>query len=247
VGAALTEHVHFIDCHSHVVPSGDDGVQTVEEGLKYCQEAYRRGTTVLFATPHVAPAGAYPMYPEREAEFRENLASMRKQATLDLRVGFEVAPASSLLNEDPHRYALEGTNLLLIETARSKPLDELVMLGEHAEAAGLRPLIAHPEYSWAILRNPSLADGLAERGWLLQVSAESVCGLVDQVTERVAWSLLLRGVATVVASDGHGPRRPPYLDVVYRIVCERLSDHADPLFNGRNLGVVATRDQPVRS
>ena len=45
----------FVDVHSHVVPSGDDGVQSVEEGLALCRAAAERGTAVLFATPHVWP------------------------------------------------------------------------------------------------------------------------------------------------------------------------------------------------
>ena len=45
----------FVDCHSHVCPAGDDGASTVAEGAFLTREAARRGTAVLFATPHVWP------------------------------------------------------------------------------------------------------------------------------------------------------------------------------------------------
>src|SRR5213596_3642063 len=45
----------FVDCHSHVLPSGDDGASTVADGAQLCREAARRGTRLLFATPHVWP------------------------------------------------------------------------------------------------------------------------------------------------------------------------------------------------
>ena len=45
----------FVDCHSHVVPSGDDGAATIQDGLALCGSAAQRGTAILFATPHVWP------------------------------------------------------------------------------------------------------------------------------------------------------------------------------------------------
>ena len=45
----------FVDVHSHVVPSGDDGARSIEEGLDLCRAAVAAGTSVLFATPHVWP------------------------------------------------------------------------------------------------------------------------------------------------------------------------------------------------
>ena len=45
----------FVDCHSHVVPSGDDGAVSIEEGLELCDLAAEAGTAVLFGTPHVVP------------------------------------------------------------------------------------------------------------------------------------------------------------------------------------------------
>src|ERR687887_619596 len=44
----------FVDLHSHVVPSGDDGAQSMLEGVELCEAAARHGTRTVFATPHVA-------------------------------------------------------------------------------------------------------------------------------------------------------------------------------------------------
>ena len=40
----------FVDIHSHVVPSGDDGVQSVSEGLSLGRDAFEHGTRVLYAS-----------------------------------------------------------------------------------------------------------------------------------------------------------------------------------------------------
>jgi tyrosine-protein phosphatase YwqE len=76
----------FVDVHSHVVPSGDDGAQSQEDGLALCRVAREHATTLLFATPHVW--GHLPLTPEREVHVRAAYARLRAVAPLELRLGF---------------------------------------------------------------------------------------------------------------------------------------------------------------
>jgi protein-tyrosine phosphatase len=234
----------FVDCHSHVVPSGDDGAGTIEEGVALCREAARHGTGILFATPHVWPHLVLP--PSREAEIREAYERIRPSVGLELRLGFELTPDRPLLHEDPHRYVLEGTDAVLMEVPFVGPADLLFALAEHTEAAGLRPVIAHPERSEAVLDRPALADELAERGWLLQVNATSLLGRHGEDPADLGWDLLERGVASIVGSDGHRPTRPPHLDDAYDLAVRRLGEEAaNPLFDGSALGLAtATPEAP---
>src|ERR671938_1987708 len=103
----------FVDCHSHVVPSGDDGAQNDAEGIELCRRAAARGTAILFATPHVWPH--MPLSEERERAIRAAYERLAPQAELELRLGFELTPDERLLEEDPHRYELEGTGAVLVE------------------------------------------------------------------------------------------------------------------------------------
>jgi protein-tyrosine phosphatase len=234
----------FVDCHSHVVPSGDDGAGTIEEGIALCREAARRGTRILFATPHVWPHLVLP--PEREAEVRVAYERIRPNAGLELRLGFELTPDPRLLAEDPRRYVLEGTDAVLMEVPFVGPAGLLFKLAEHAEAAGLRPVIAHPERTEAVLDRPALADELAERGWLLQINATSLLGRHGEDPADLGWDLLGRGVATIVGSDGHRPTRPPHLDEAYELALRRLGEErALPLFDGSALGLAA--ETPVET
>jgi protein-tyrosine phosphatase len=133
---------------------------------------------------------------------------------------------------------LEGTDTVLMEVPFVGTADLLIELGEHTERAGLRPLIAHPERTEAVLDRPALADELAERGWLLQVNATSLLGRHGEDPADVGWDLLERGLATVVASDGHRPTRPPHLDDAYELAVRRLGEErALPLFDGTALGL----------
>lgn len=226
----------FVDCHSHVVPSGDDGAATVGEGRTLCVEAARRGTRILFATPHVWPH--LTLTDEREEQVGRAYAALAPGLPLELRLGFELTPSRALLCENLRRYALQGLETVLMEVPFTGPADDLFDLAEAAEAQGLLPVIAHPERAEAVHGDPELAHELAATGRLLQLNGSSLLGRHGETSQELAWSLLEDGHATLVASDGHRTTRPPHLDEAYAAVCERVGEEAArPLFDGSALGL----------
>src|ERR671930_364920 len=150
----------FVDIHSHVVPSGDDGVQSVSEGLTLGRDAFEHGTRLLYATPHVSPIVS--LSDERERRVRKAFAELRESLPLELRLGFELTPMPSLLDEDPWRYVLEQTEHVLVEIPFVGSADLFLEVGAWIEAAGLTPVVAHPERTEAVLTNPGLLDGAFE-------------------------------------------------------------------------------------
>ena len=235
----------FVDCHSHVVPSGDDGAQTLADGLELCELAHASGTDVLYATPHVWPH--LLLGPERERRIRSAFAELREAAPLDLRLGWELTPTAELLDEDPARYVLEETNAVLVEVPFAGSADGLLQLGGHIEAAGLTPLVAHPERTEAVRSRVELADELAERGWPLQVNSTSLTGRHGMEALEIGWRLVERGHAKIVASDGHRLTRPARVDEAYELVKDRVGEEdAARLFDGTVLGLRGSR-RPIPS
>ena len=227
------------------MPSGDDGAGSTEEGLELCDLAARAGTAILFATPHVWPH--FTLSEDRELAVRRDFARLREQAPLELRLGFELTPAPPLLREDPARYLLEGTDVVLVEMPFPGPAADLIELAEHIERAGLRPLVAHPERTEPIRERPELAHELAQR-WPLQVNASSLLGRHGEESEELAWRLVEAGDAAVVASDGHRLSRPARLDEAYELVRARVGeDRALLLFDGSALGLSSGRPTPSRA
>ncbi len=113
----------FVDVHSHVVPSDDDGARTIGDGLELCADAAEHGTALLFATPHVWPV--LPLTDEREHAVRAGFDELRAQAPLELRLGFELTPTAALLR------ALEQ----LAERGRVIQVNGSSLLGYHGAAA----------------------------------------------------------------------------------------------------------------
>jgi protein-tyrosine phosphatase len=224
-----------------MVPSGDDGVRSEGEGLELCAEAAERGTSVLFATPHVWPH--FELTEEREEAVRAAHARMAPRAAafgLDLRLGWELTPAPALLDQDLRRYALGGLAAALMELPFDGPLGLAERLADELEAAGLTPVIAHPERADAIQDEPWIARSHAERGRLLQVNASSLTGRHGRRSAETGWWLVEEDLAAVVGSDGHRSARPPFLDEAYALVRDRVGeDRADALFGGHALRSVA--------
>jgi protein-tyrosine phosphatase len=233
----------FWDVHSHVVPSGDDGAQSLEEGIVLCRTANEHGTSVLFATPHIWPS--LILTEDREERVRAAHADLAGEAEsfgLDLRLGFELTPAPALLDDDLDRYRLGDLPAVLMELPFNGPLGLAEALGECIQASGLVPVIAHPERSEAVVDDPGLAAGLRERGWLLQMNATSVLGYHGAAIELTAWHLLGEGLVDLFGSDGHRTARPATLDDAYRLVESRLGEGARRLFDGSALAGLAAGD-----
>jgi len=234
----------FVDVHSHVVPSGDDGADEIEDGLALCRLAYESGTDVLFATPHAhAPWDSFPRSPERDATYAAAFPAMQAEVAtwgLDLRRGFEVYP-TVIAPENVEEYTLEGTRGVLIEfpgfwVDLDDAIEIIIDAGRVVEAAGLVPVLAHPERCRAVSDDPDCVRPLVERGWLLCANAPSFLGWHGETAERTVWQLLDAGQIALAASDGHTPRRPPALNDAYAAVCEwRGEAVARPLFTGSAL------------
>lgn len=226
----------FVDVHSHVIPSGDDGARSVEDGLALCRDAVAHGTTILFGTPHVWPS--LELSDERESAVRAAHAEMAPRAAsfgLDLRLGWELTPMWSLLEEDIGRYRLGDLPAVLMELPFRGPLHLAEALADHIEASGLLPVIAHPERAEAVHGDYGAAERLCSGGRLLQVNATSLLGYHGPEREALGWRLLDEGLATLVASDGHRPARPPFLDEAFARARARLGERTPSLFEGRAL------------
>ena len=231
----------FVDVHSHTVPSGDDGARSTEEAVELCRLALDGGTRVLFATPHAhAEWDHYPRTLERERVFEEAfpvVSAIVSEWGLELRRGWEVFP-SVLRDRDPHDFLLEGTCAVLVEFPGSwlNLEEDSALVLENADrvlAAGLVPVIAHPERSLGLGADFGVARALVDRGCLLCPNGDSVVGDNGALAEDAFWRLIDEGLVALVASDGHRKQRPPRLDQAHRVLVERYGTApVEALFDG---------------
>ena len=128
--------------------------------------------------------------------------------------------------------ALEGLDACLLELplphTRPPSLELFLACAEHIEAAGLRPILGHPERCDLVFGELGWVPRFRRRGWLAQVNASSLLGRHGREVSDAAWALVETGRADLVGSDGHRANRPPYLDECLAAVSARIGRDRPP-------------------
>ncbi len=224
----------FVDLHTHVIPSGDDGVANVEAGLELCRQMAAEGTRVVYGTPHAHPPDSwFPITEERVALARHSYAEMKPRCAefgVDLRLGWELSATGALVG-DLGDYVLEGTRAILLELPGPwfSFVDEVGVTRKQAaeiRAAGFEVVLAHPERSLGIQRNPELLLELVDEGVLVCFNADSFVGGHGEGCEACGWRLLELGVGDFVASDAHRLERPSRLREAVEAIATRFGREA---------------------
>jgi len=203
----------MIDLHFHILPGIDDGPAGWQEALALAAAASRCGVQRVVATPHVSPA-----YPNRAAVIATALAELERRLDADGRVPLQLAAGGEIsaavvdeLGEAELRaLTLGGSSWVLLEPPAG-PTGGLALRTAVARlrGLGLRCLIAHPERSATLAREPRLVSELAAAGALFSLTAGSLVGRFGGAARRFAVQLAEEGLMHNVASDAHDLRRRP--------------------------------------
>jgi protein-tyrosine phosphatase len=224
----------YVDCHSHVVFGVDDGARTLAEAIALVTEARDSGTSLLFATPHIVPPyHDWNASAARIARIRRNFAEVRSHLPegIDVRLGFEVTARPHRLRalDDPSRFRIDGTEIVLIDGPQSRPWfgdDTMERYVRRVRAEGLTPILAHPERRacWRGGHDPGFAERMRNAGALLQIDASGLTGADGPGSDVEARRLLAEGLVDLIGSDGHGARSRVRLDEAREHAAEIVGD-----------------------
>ena len=215
----------MIDIHAHILPGVDDGPPDLDTSLAMLRLAARTGTTDIVATPHASLQ--FPYEPKsisaRLAELRDAAGDwIRIHAGCDLQLHYENIQK---VLAHPETYSINGRGYLLVELSELIIPRNLHEIFAQMRAAGLSPILTHPE------RNPLLEHRLeeleawVEQGLALQITAQSLFGRFGRSARTQARKLLERNLVHFIASDAHDPEdRTPRLDEAWRWVEQNFGD-----------------------
>jgi protein-tyrosine phosphatase len=230
------------DLHFHLLPGVDDGPSDIAESVELAQSAAADGTSTVVATPHVRDD-----YVTAVLDLADLVGAVRAAiaaAGIDLEVlsGGEVGHEMvGRLRQDELEAVAQGPpggRWILLETPFGTIGEDFHTATAELRGRGFGVVLAHPERGAdaAVCGAAGLRRELAA-GSLAQVNAMSLTGGHGDDAEFAAHALVAEGRAAVVASDAHGPTRPPAL----RIARRALNDHGVPAAVTRALTVDATR------
>lgn len=203
----------MIDIHSHILPGVDDGAADLTESQKIGRLAANVGCQVMIATPHQR----HPLWWNTEpTKLQLLLDRLQRQIgdTVSLFLGAEIRVGKSFMREledfgNSGLVSMAGSDYLLLEFERRQLSVDPIEIVQGVQAAGWRPIVAHPEFIRQIAEDRRLALSLVEAGALMQITAMSVTGDFGPEARACTTSLLENGLVHFVASDCHGHRRRP--------------------------------------
>lgn len=221
----------MIDIHSHLLPGVDDGPRTMDESVEMARRAVEGGTTTMVCTPHMHPRMLTP--PER---VHEGVAALRRELTraevpLEIQPGGEISVEQLRVMDDAalgrSTIGLDGRWLLVEMPFTGWPLD-LSRLLDDLEIRGFRAVLAHPERSESVQRQPDRLRDAIGRGAITQITAASLVGEHGPAAGRAARQLLRLGWAHVMASDSHSASwRGPDMRAGLRVAVAELGGDAE--------------------
>lgn len=187
------------------------------------------GVAAVAATPH-ALDGRYDVSRARMLEGVKRIRCLVEEEGLPLTVhpGAEVMVQPGLpelVRRGEVATLSETGKYVLVEMPFQVVPAEMGRLMFELQLDGIVPVLAHPERTRQVQRNPGILDALVEGGTLIQINASSLAGDLGERAQDTALTLLDRGVAHIVASDTHDKqRRPPRFGVARSCLEARVGE-----------------------
>ena len=234
----------MIDLHSHLLPGLDDGATDLAMSLEMARMAVDDGIRVMACTPHIYPG----LYENDATGIRAAIAALQgalDEAGIALKLveGADVHLAPGLLDDirGGRIPTLAGSRYLLLEPPHhvAPPRFDEVLFS--LLAAGIVPVITHPErLSW-VEQHYDVFTAAASRGAFLQITAGALTGRFGTRVRYWADRFVGEGHAHLVSTDAHHPRRRPPLLAEAREAAARLvgAQEATHLVQTRPAGIVA--------
>ncbi len=222
----------FTDIHSHIIYGVDDGSRSVEDSTLMLKQAYDEGVRVMYATPHFGSGKErYDSVLLRERyEEVAAIAGNTGDEGISLILGNEVTYSGHIL-EDLHSgraLTMGGSRYVLVEFDYETSFKHIFNGMQELVRAGYRPILAHIERYYCLIKNYKDIVSLRELGVSLQLNAASV---IPKLSNEASFcrKLIREGYIQFLGSDAHRPDwRPPVMkkavEVLGRKTPERYLD-----------------------
>ena len=204
------------DCHCHILPGVDDGIQTMDESLRALQKMSELGVREIWLTPHIMED-----IPNRPADLRQRFEEVKSNLSpltshlspLNIHLAAEhmldTLFIQRLADDDLLPYqssplsplTSHSSPLLLVETSYFHPPMGLYSILENIRKKGYTPLLAHPE-RYMYMENSDYRR-LQDMDIKLQLNILSLTGAYGETAARKAYHLLHQGAYSCLGTDLH--------------------------------------------
>ncbi len=192
---------NFTDCHCHILPGVDDGVETQKESRIILSRLEELGFRKVWLTPHIM-ADIPNTTDSLHQHFSKLQSAYKGPITLHLSAEYMI---DSLFLERLQANDLlpwgDYGNRLLVETSYYEAPNKFYDILDNIKSKGFYPILAHPERY--LYMKPLNYLALKEKGIEFQLNLFSFFGLYDNPVKDNARFLLEEGLYEYVATDLH--------------------------------------------
>ena len=217
----------MIDFHSHILPSIDDGSNSIEETVKLIKEASKVGFTGIISTSHYIQ-GYYELNCHERKELLDiiqNKIIREDYLNIQLYLGSEVYFSAEMLEliKEKKASTINNTRYILFELPmNTKPLFVKEMVYTLIQN-GYKPIIAHPERYSYVQDEINYVEELANIGALFQSNYGSIIGMYGSNAKKTFKKLLKNNLISFLGSDVHRvgqiyPQIPHILKKLKRLI-----------------------------
>jgi protein-tyrosine phosphatase len=199
-----------VDFHSHLIPSVDDGVQSIEDTAAILQVLYNHGYKKIFTSPHIMGE----KYTNRKSDLQERLELMRQHELVkEIPIAIDVI-AEYLLDEQfedllkVNDFLTIQDKYILIETSMNCDFPFVRDYVYELRKKGYKPILAHPErYRYIHSEKDALEvyQNMLDWGIEFQLNLFSLVGIFGAEARKTAEMLIDNELYTYACSDIHRP------------------------------------------
>jgi protein-tyrosine phosphatase len=210
----------MIDCHCHILPQVDDGAADYKESIEMARIAFGDGIHKIMATPHISDDFLKPRDIEtRVEELNRYLTEHKIPVTIYPAAEISISSDLSLFQH----YTINHTRYILLELPHDHLPSFTAKLLSWFSGEGLKPIIAHPERNFGVIRNPAAFINMLHPEIYVQITAGSLTGDFGIDAQICAELLLDSGKVDIIASDAHSKHnRPPILSKALETASKRI-------------------------
>jgi tyrosine-protein phosphatase YwqE len=199
-----------VDMHSHLLPGIDDGLEEVEQSVRFITDLQKLGYRKLICTPHIL-SDLYPNSPATILPKLEIVRNALKEANVD--VELEAAAEymvdhdfAALITSKKEDLLIIGGEYILIEMSYLSPSPNFEKVVFDLRMLGLQPILAHPERYSYYHNQFSQYERFKELGCRLQVNLLSLSGVYGPHVKKTAEKLFKQQMVDFLGTDMHHDR-----------------------------------------
>lgn len=196
------------DIHSHLIPSIDDGVKTLDESISIIKEMHSLGYKRIITTPHIMK--------HRFPNTRETIThgyNKVKEELIKRNIDIQLEMAAEYYYDEHFIKAVRekdlltfGDNYVLFEFSYTTKPFGIEQIIHELLSSGFKPILAHPERYSYFSSDLSRYNTLKDLGLLFQINLNSLNSFYGKKPKKAAEYLVDNHLVDFVGSDIHSMR-----------------------------------------